>query len=70
MISEVNTLILKKSPTDIRFREKIENHDGKGYFFATNIYKGENYTAILFPNKRNIEGKADVHPEGTTANKQ
>ena len=48
----------------------MSNHDGKGYLLTINFYKGSNYAALLVPNKRNMEGKVSVHPEGTTVNKQ
>ena len=68
--SEVDTLILKKNSTDIRFHKKIANQDGKGYLFTTNFYKGANDDALLVPNNRYMEGDAAVHIEGKTFNKQ
>ena len=68
--SEVDTLILKKNPTNIVFHDKMENHDGKGYILTTNLYKGAKYAALLVPNKRDLEGNSAAQTEGTTFNKQ
>ena len=48
----------------------MENHDGKGYLLTTNFYRGANDAALLVTNKRNLEEKVAVYPEGTTVNKQ
>ena len=48
----------------------MANHDGKGYLFTTNFYKGANDDALLVPNNRYMEGDAAVHIEGKTFNKQ
>ena len=48
----------------------MENHDGKGYLFTTNFYRDANDAALLVTNKRNLEEKVSVYPEGTTVNKQ
>ena len=37
---------------------------------TTNFYRGANNAALLVTNKRNLEEKVDVYPEGTTVNKQ
>ena len=70
MTSEVDTLILKRKPTNICFHKKMENHDGKGYLLTTNFYRGANDAALLVTNKRNMEEKASIQTGGTTVNKQ
>ena len=46
------------------------NHDNKGYLLTTNFYKGKNDSTPLVPNKKNMEGKASVQPEGTKVSKK
>ena len=48
----------------------MANHDGKGYLFTTNFYKGANDDALLVPNNRYMEGDAAVQTGGAKVNKQ
>ena len=62
--------MLNKNSTDIRFDEKVTNNGGEGFILTTELYKRANHAALFSPKKKNTEGKAAVHLEGTTINKQ
>ena len=47
----------------------MANHDGKGYIFTTNLYKGKNDAALLDYNEKNMKGKAAVQSKGKKLNK-
>ena len=64
------TLILKKKSIKIRLDEKIANKAGKGFLLTAKLYKSANNAAILNPEKRKLEGKASIQPEGTAIKKQ
>ena len=61
-MKEGTTLILKKNSTKIRFDKEMANKSGKGFLLTIKFYKSTNNTALLPPEKRNIEGKASVNP--------
>ena len=48
----------------------MANKPGKGILLTTKFYKSANDAALLDPDKRNKEGKADAHPERMAVNKQ
>ena len=48
----------------------MANNGGKGFLFATRLYKSPNDAAILDPKKWNPEGKVYVQLEGAATNKQ
>ena len=70
MTSEGNTLILKKKFTNIRFHKKMVKKSGQGFLLTTKFYNSANDAALSAPGKRNPEGKAAIHPEGTSTKKQ
>ena len=42
----------------------------EGFLLTTKLYKSTNYTSLLTPEKKNLEGKAVLQPEGTSIKKQ
>ena len=48
----------------------MANHNGKGYIFINNLYKGKNDASLLDHNKKNMEGKAAVQSKGKKLNKK
>ena len=70
MTKEGESLILKKSSTEIRFDNKIANKYGKGLILTTKFYKSANDAALLTPEKQNPGGKAATQQEGTKINKK
>ena len=48
----------------------MANNEGKGVIFTTKFYKISNGAALLTPNKRNPEGKSELHMKGKTAKNQ
>ena len=70
MTSEGETLILKKNSTEFCSDKKMVNKDIRGFLQTTKFYKSKNAANPFLPKKRNTEGKASIHPEGTTIKKQ
>ena len=48
----------------------MANHSGEVFILTTKFYKIKNETALFSHKKRNPEGKASVHLEGTTTKNQ
>ena len=46
------------------------NKDIRGFLQTTKFYKSKKAANPFLPKKRNTEGKASIHPEGTTIKKQ
>ena len=46
------------------------NNGSKGFLLTTNFYNIPNKAALLYPNKRKLEGKSSVHLEETTVKQQ
>ena len=70
MNSEGDTLILRKTLTEIFFDEKMANNGDEGFLLTIKFYKSANDAALLVPVKRNPEGKEAVQLEGTAVKKQ
>ena len=47
----------------------MSNNGGKGFLLKINIYRSTNNAAIFASEKRNLEGKESVYPEGTAFKK-
>ena len=70
MTSEGETLILKKTSTEICCDEKTANNGSKEFQLTTKFYNSASGATILVPMKWNPKGKAALHPEGTDFKKQ
>ena len=60
VMSEGETLLIKKKSTDISFDKKMANKSGKVFTLTTKFYKSAKYAAILYPKKQKPEGKASI----------
>ena len=67
-MSEGGALIIKNKSTEIQFDEKMANHSSEGFLLTTKFYKSAKGAALLAPKKRNPEGDAFIHLEGTVVN--